>query len=64
MNWLDGVTSRFGVALPSQFEVAKDYYWMFDYWWYWLLVLFIPIEVIVRKWPHLVSSKGALYERK
>ena len=35
-----------------------DYYWIFDKWWIYFLFLAIPLEVLVRRWPHLTAFRS------
>jgi hypothetical protein len=57
MNWLATITGQSGVALPARVKTVKDYFWAFDRPWIWLLLLFLPLEVIVRRWPQLMVEK-------
>ena len=59
---LDLVTGRFGVSFPSRYRMIQDYYWILDEVWFYLLILALPLEVVVRRWSQLTSirKKGAI----
>jgi len=55
-NWLAGATSTDGVSLPSRFKTLRNFYWILDTPWLWLLLLALPLEVVVRRWEHIIGS--------
>ena len=55
-TWLAGATSTDGVALPSRFKTLRNFYWILDTPWLWLLLLALPLEVVVRRWEHIAGS--------
>jgi hypothetical protein len=55
--WLGQVTGNDGVSLPMRFRSLQDYYWILNSPWIFLTLLFIPLEVIFRRWDHLVAGK-------
>ena len=56
-SWLQKVTENHALSVPAQYETVKDHFWAMDQWWFWLLLLGHPIEIMVRRWPLLVSSR-------
>lgn len=58
--WLEGATGQDGVALPSRFKTLRNFYWILDKAWFWLLLLLLPLEVVVRKWDQLVGGGRAV----
>ncbi len=56
-DYLDLVTGRYGVSYPSRFRTVQDHFWVLNKWWFYLLLLGLPLEVVVRRWPQLTSSK-------
>ena len=56
-SWLQKVTENHALSVPAQYETVKDHFWAMDQWWFWLLLLGLPIEIMVRRWPLLVSSR-------
>ncbi len=55
--WLEAATGQTGgVALPNRFKTLRDFYWILDRPWFWLLILLLPLEVVVRRWEHLFGG--------
>ena len=54
-SYLDKATGRFGVSYPNRFKTLQDHYWMLDRWWIWFLILFLPLEILIRRWPVLTT---------
>ena len=57
LAFLDEVTGRFGVSFPSRYRTVENHYWVLDRWWFWGLLLALPLEVVVRRWPQLTSMR-------
>jgi hypothetical protein len=55
--WLQEVTGRIGLAKQTENRTIRDFYWILDTWWFWLMLLALPMEVVVRRWPQLTSLK-------
>ncbi|MCB9229059.1 MAG: hypothetical protein H6618_05550 [Deltaproteobacteria bacterium] len=53
LEWLDQNQHHAGVALPQRYRSYSDYFWIFKTVWIWLFLLFIPLEVLCRRW-HLL----------
>lgn len=54
--WLERATGQDGVALPSRFKTLRNFYWVLDRFWFWLLLLLMPLEVVIRKWDQLAGG--------
>ncbi len=54
--WLGHATGQDGVALPNRFKTMRDFYWVLGRPWFWLLILLLPLEVIIRKWDQLFGG--------
>ena len=61
--WIENVMGTEGVSIPNKFRTAREFYWILDTWYFWLLIMFLPIEVIIRRWDKLISSGGRAYKR-
>ena len=57
MAFLDGVTGRYGVSFPNRFRMVQDHYWILDSPLFYLLLLCLPLEVVVRRWSQLTSIR-------
>jgi hypothetical protein len=54
--WLGSVTGTEGLSLPSRFKSSRNFYWVLERWWFWALMLLLPIEMIIRKWHQLSGT--------
>lgn len=54
--WLEKITGQEGVALPSRFKTVRDFFWVLDRPWFWLLMLMLPLEVIIRRWDQILGG--------
>lgn len=54
--WLGHATGQDGVALPNRFKTLRDFYWVLGRPWFWLLMLLLPLEVVIRKWDQLFGG--------
>ncbi|MEZ4741755.1 MAG: hypothetical protein R3B45_04805 [Bdellovibrionota bacterium] len=52
-KWIESFTLSDGVAVPPSFKVVEENYWVLETWYIWLLLLFLPLEVIIRRWDEL-----------
>ena len=59
-SWLETVTNRSGVVGDKETRSLRDFFWVLDEWWFYLALLGIPLEVLVRRWPYLVSGKSKI----
>lgn len=57
-EWLRVWTGEENQALPSRFKTIRDFYWPQRQPWIWLVFLFIPAEVLIRRWHLLVGHKA------
>ena len=56
-QWLGEVTGAMGVTEPNEKKSISDFYWVFETWWVYILLLALPLEVLVRRWPHITNLK-------
>ena len=52
-TWMEERTGHNGVFLPPRYRTLTNHYWIFDSWWFFFLLLFLPLEVVVRRWDNL-----------
>lgn len=57
--WLEQVTGQEGVALPTRFKTLRNFFWIVDRPWFFLLLLLIPVEVMIRRWDQLFANVRA-----
>lgn len=57
LGFLDEVTGRFGVSYPSRYRTVQDHFWILNQWWFYVMLLALPLEVITRRWPQLTSAR-------
>ena len=55
-QWLSSVAGREGIAVKPHYETSLEYYWVLLGPYYWLFLLFLPVEVLVRRW-HLLFER-------
>lgn len=53
INWLQRTSDSEDLIIPKRFSKEIDHYWIFSKWWFWLLLSFMPLEVLVRRWNKL-----------
>ncbi|MES2746326.1 MAG: hypothetical protein V4655_12920 [Bdellovibrionota bacterium] len=58
-EWFASVTGNLTNAEKSEHKLLPDYYWAFDTWWGLFVLLFIPIEILVRRWDVLFGGGSA-----
>jgi hypothetical protein len=58
-RWIEDGSENMGIALPSRFKTHREFYWMLEKQWYWLLLLLIPLEVVIRRWDQFSSKSSA-----
>lgn len=54
-KWLDSWVQKDNIASQEQFETEPDHYWPLSRWWFVLLLLCMPLEVLVRRWHQIVG---------
>ena len=54
LAWMDLNSKNEGIVLPKRYKTFSDFFWVFSTWWVWLLLLFIPLEILCRRW-HLIN---------
>lgn len=54
-QWLNQNKKLKNIDLPKRHMIYKKHYWIFDSNWIWFLILFLPLEVLIRRW-HLLSK--------
>jgi len=57
LRWMEKNNHGEGIVLPRRYKTHPDHFWIFDSIWIWLLLLFIPLEVLCRRW-HLLTTRG------
>lgn len=58
-EWIQTVTGDLGVVSRSEQKLMPDYYWALENWWSFLLLLLLPLEVVVRRWPSYFGHKAS-----
>ena len=56
-SWLQSWGAANGKALPDKMKSTREFYWPQEFSWLWVALLFIPAEVILRRW-HLISGQA------
>ncbi len=56
-SWLEGVTDSVGIVPEKESRSLRDFFWVLEEWWFYVALLGIPLEVLVRRWPYLVSGR-------
>jgi hypothetical protein len=54
-EFLEQITGQEGVSLPSRYKTMRNFYWMLDRPWFWLLILLLPLEVAIRRADELFA---------
>jgi hypothetical protein len=57
-DWLEKVTGDATAIKRTDQKMIPDYYWVFSSAWSLLLLLFLPLEVIVRRWDELFGARS------
>ncbi len=55
-RWLEDRVAGHGEISMVQNKIIKNHYWILDSWWFFILLLFLPLEIIVRRWDKLVLA--------
>jgi len=63
LDWLETIITNDGISLPNRFKTIRNFYWILESWLIWVLMLFLPIEIIIRRWDKLAASSGKAYRR-
>ncbi len=56
-GWLQSWGADHGKALPDKMKSYRDFYWLREFSWIWVLLLLLPGEVICRRW-HLIVGQS------
>lgn len=56
---LQSVTGKIGIAEKAEQKLLPDYYWVLNHWWCFLLFLFLPLEVLLRRWDALFGQMAS-----
>jgi hypothetical protein len=56
-EWLQLWGADDGKALPDKMKSFRDFYWLREYSWIWVLLLLLPAEVLCRRW-HLIVGQS------
>ncbi|MCX6127018.1 MAG: hypothetical protein NTV34_20015 [Proteobacteria bacterium] len=59
-DWLRTWTGAESQSLPNRFKTVRDFYWVFNRPWIWLVVLLLPLEVLIRRWHLMVGRESSL----
>ena len=57
VGWVETIADPNGIVLPGRFKTHLDHFWALSRPWFWLLLLCLPLEVILRRWHLLFSSR-------
>ncbi len=49
IDWIGQAAGGDGLALPSRFKTLREFFWVLDTWWFWLLMALMPLEVLIRR---------------
>ena len=52
-KWLTAAAGQDGMPLPSRFKTLRNFFWILDMPWLWLLLMGLPLEVIIRRWDQI-----------
>jgi hypothetical protein len=61
-KWLIDKISSTGIVGVPRSKIVSDYFWCFDYWWFYLLLLGLPLEVASRRWDKIAGSKFSSFD--
>ncbi len=62
--WIAGATGQDGVSLPNRFKTLRNFFWILDTPWFWLLLILMPMEVVIRRWEQLFAQGGRLKDKE
>lgn len=57
-QWLISWTGHEEGVLPNRFKTIRDFYWVLNRPWIWLLLMLLPGEILIRRWHLLVGRRG------
>ena len=52
-EWLLNTLDNQGIDLPVRKKFEDDYFWVFRRWYFWVLMMALPFEILVRRWHQL-----------
>jgi hypothetical protein len=58
-SWLERQTGQDGVALPSRLKTTRNFFWALEQPWFFLCLLALPLEVLVRRWHQFFGRRRA-----
>ncbi len=56
-RWLEQHIEAKGGIQPARNRVTRNFFWMFDRPIIWLLLLFLPLEVMIRRWHNIFGQR-------
>jgi uncharacterized membrane protein len=56
-TWVASASGGETISLPPQTITSKDHYWPMRTKWFYVLLIFLPMEVLVRRWHKLTSVR-------
>jgi hypothetical protein len=56
-KWLASWAQDPGLSAPKRFRVSDDHFWMLRQPWFWWILLLLPVEVLLRRWPELTRGR-------
>ena len=62
-KWLEKEVNADGVLLAPRSKMLSDYYWIFEMWWAYLLLLGILTEVLARRWDKIFGERKIIPTR-
>ncbi len=61
-KWLVAKVAGAGIIEAPKSKIVSDYFWCFDFWWFYILILGLPLEVAARRWDKIAGSKFSTLE--
>ena len=61
-KWLVAKVAGAGIIEAPKSKIVSDYFWCFDFWWFYILILGLPLEVAARRWDKIAGSKFSTIE--
>ena len=45
-------------------DFVANFFWILDTPWFWLLLILMPMEVVIRRWEQLFAQGGRLKDKE